>query len=240
MGVACDDIQPTMWGNSRPRADPAPGSTGDGRHIRLHVAWHQVPGDPPGTLRWWDGEAFIARAFWVVDHWEYEGDDWVGRLTAPVFPPGGILTVGDSGWWAPRPHGRWHDGWELPLPSPPPTPVRPATVPERVACVAALAGAVLAHIAGLVGVRLIGNHTWPVNAREAATKTWVGWLTWSPAAASVVAVLLGGVVLWRLRASRGVWWVIALFAVGLGLASILWPFLWFAVGASDHYYGGPL
>lgn len=30
------------------------------------AGWRVVPGEPPGTLTWWDGNEFVAVAFWAV------------------------------------------------------------------------------------------------------------------------------------------------------------------------------
>lgn len=79
---------------------------------RFYRGWHVVPGDPPGTLRWWDREAFVASAFWVADHWEYESSAWTGRVRSPEVLPGDVREV---------PEARLHRGSELPLAPPPRT-----------------------------------------------------------------------------------------------------------------------
>lgn len=44
----------------------------------LAIGWQVVPDEPPGTFAWWDGEQFVAMAFWAGDHWEFVTDDWSG------------------------------------------------------------------------------------------------------------------------------------------------------------------
>lgn len=45
---------------------------------RLAIGWQVVPDEPPGTFAWWDGEQFVAMAFWAGDHWEFVTDEWSG------------------------------------------------------------------------------------------------------------------------------------------------------------------
>jgi hypothetical protein len=78
------------------------------------VGWDVVPGEPPGTLAWWDGNEFGAVAFWASDHWEYVTDDWAGSDPALGVLPAGVGDPRESGWWQ-TPDGRWHGPESTPL-----------------------------------------------------------------------------------------------------------------------------
>jgi hypothetical protein len=71
------------------------------------VGWHVVPDEPPGTLSWWDGNAFVAVAFWAVDHWEYVTDEWAGSGPALGRLPEGAGDPQWFGFWQ-APDGQWY------------------------------------------------------------------------------------------------------------------------------------
>ena len=103
----------TSEGAEDRRGSPKPHGQG------LHVGWHVLPEDGPGTLRWWNGQDFVGTASWAADHWEYVCGDWSGTDPPPGTLPGGAVDVRESGWWAGS--GHWHSGTLLPLPLPPST-----------------------------------------------------------------------------------------------------------------------
>jgi hypothetical protein len=76
--------------------------------------WRVVPGEPPGTLGWWNGYDFIAFATWATDHWVYVTDTWSGPDPPPGLLPDGAGDPKESGWL------RSSDGlWYRPTPRPP-------------------------------------------------------------------------------------------------------------------------
>jgi len=81
------------------------------------VGWRGVAGEPPGTLGWWNGEQFVAMAFWAVDHWEYVTDDWAGPDPPPGVLPDGAGDPRESGWWKGE-DGQWHRPVGSPWPPP--------------------------------------------------------------------------------------------------------------------------
>jgi len=92
--------KPGLWA-----ASPPGGPVGS-------VGWVAVPHQKPGTLGWWNGERFVAFAFWAEDRWEYVTEDWAGSNPLPGALPVGAGDPRESGWWQ-GPDGRWH----APLPS---------------------------------------------------------------------------------------------------------------------------
>jgi hypothetical protein len=103
------------WASPDPGSPPPPPPPTRARH----VGWHAAAGDPPGTLRWWNGQEYVVLASWALDHWNYESAAWSGTDPSLGVLPDGAAAVQESGWWLAA--GHWHSGGELPLPPPPST-----------------------------------------------------------------------------------------------------------------------
>lgn len=78
------------------------------------VGWRLVPGEPAGTLGWWEGDEVVAFAVWTSDHWVYVTDIWSGPNPPPGVLPDRAADPRASGWWQ-APDGQWHEA------PPPPT-----------------------------------------------------------------------------------------------------------------------
>jgi len=155
MGSSPADNQPSRGEASTDVPDlsvlPLRGEPGD-------PGWRAIPGEPSGTLAWWNGKIYLAVAFWAVDHWEYVTDNWSGANPAPGVLPAGADDPRRFGWWQ-APDGQWH----LPPPArdrrahrpppagngllPPPPGNPPGRRPRLIGCV----GLVMVVIVALVG-----------------------------------------------------------------------------------------